>query len=350
MKQNINTRGPGWLPRRRGLVAAAALLFAGAVGAQTSGAMSAADWAKVVAAAKTEGKVVLYTQTFPGLNTRLKADFEKANPGIVLEYSRIVAAAIITKLEQERQSGADGADIVVSADAPFMQEWGKQNYLKPLVNPNVAKWPKEQLLSNRTVAVLALEPLVTAYNTTLVGKPLTSLADVMRPEFRGKIITQEAIGVSSLAWYEWAEKTNGKDFLNRLATLKPQFASASAATTQAVAAGEAAVVLFTVPTTVIDLAAKGAPIKLFTPPHVPSTRYSAGILAKAKRPNAAMVLLDYLMSTRGQTVWSGDGSAASPLPGIPGSLNVNEVDPMPDYSPADRDAYRAKWDKIFKGN
>ena len=73
-------------------------------------------------------------------------------------------------------------------------------------------------------------------------------------------------------------------------------------------------------------------------------------LAHAKRPNAALVFVDYMMSRRGQTAWNGSGESASPLAGIPGSLDAKTMQPWDPfrYTPEFQKAYLAKWNKIFK--
>ncbi len=331
-----------------GLLAAAALPLSRRAAAQSAGSAGSADWARIVAAAKAEGRVVLYTNSDQYLNARLKSDFEKVWPGIVLEVSRLVGRAILTKVEQERQSGAEGADVVISADMAWIGDWIRQGLYRPLAGPNLASWPKSALMSNR-VAILDFEPLVLAYNTKLVKTPITRVEDVMKPEFTGKIVTQEAVGVSSLAWYDWAEKTMGKDFLDRLAVLKPRVETSAALTTQAVASGEQAVVLFTTPSVIEGLIANGAPVKMVIPPHAPALRHGGAVLGSAKRPNAALVLLDYLMSVRGQTAWNGKGGSASPLPGIVGALPMGTMEAYRDYTGDELTAYRIKWDKAIRG-
>jgi len=56
------------------------------------------------------------------------------------------------------------------------------------------------------------------------------------------------------------------------------------------------------------------------------------------------------MSRPAQTLWNGNGYTASPLSGIPNSLDIammNLYDPAED-TPESLKAYRAKWDGLFK--
>ena len=53
-------------------------------------AAGAEAWKATVAAAQKEQRVVLYSAAANSLLSRLKADFDKANPGITLEISRFI--------------------------------------------------------------------------------------------------------------------------------------------------------------------------------------------------------------------------------------------------------------------
>ena len=61
--------------------------------------MTDQEWKEVQAAALKEGKVVFYGDPNVGMMAKIQADFEKANPGIVLERSRMVGPALIGKIE-----------------------------------------------------------------------------------------------------------------------------------------------------------------------------------------------------------------------------------------------------------
>jgi iron(III) transport system substrate-binding protein len=80
-------------------------------------------------------------------------------------------------------------------------------------------------------------------------------------------------------------------------------------------------------------------------------RYTGTVFSWAKRPNAAQVLQDWLMSPPGQIAWNGGGESASPLANIPGALDSKSVtpyDPTP-YTPEVVAAYTKKWNALFKG-
>ena len=73
------------------------------------------------------------------------------------------------------------------------------------------------------------------------------------------------------------------------------------------------------------------------------------ILGWGKRPNASQVLMNYLMSARGQAAWNGQGDSASPLPNIKGSLNAKSIAAYDAarYTPEVIKAYTERWNMLF---
>ncbi|MBM3347397.1 MAG: hypothetical protein FJY55_13010, partial [Betaproteobacteria bacterium] len=67
-----------------------------------------ATWPAVLDAARKEGSVILYSQQVPAVLARIQADFAAQYPAIKLEVQRLSGQGVISKLDQERQAGADG--------------------------------------------------------------------------------------------------------------------------------------------------------------------------------------------------------------------------------------------------
>ncbi len=98
-----------WALKLLGLLTGALLGIAAGAALAQGGGYQPAEWTKVLAAAKKEGKVVFYIAQ-PVLD-RIGPAFRKAYPEIELEAQRGVSAALLGKVEQERDSGADGDDL-----------------------------------------------------------------------------------------------------------------------------------------------------------------------------------------------------------------------------------------------
>ena len=335
--------------------AVAALLWAmlsvccGPALAQVRGPAPEASWPAVLEAAKKEGSVMLYTQQVPPIIERIKADFTKAYPGITLETTRLTGTSVITKLDQERQGGMEGGDVVITVEILWLEDRVKDGALRKPMGPATQAWPAKYLLRD-AIPVLALEPLVMAYNTSVVKTPVNGYADALRPEFKGRLGTTEVQALSIVAWYEWLEKTQGAEFLGRLAAQAPKIYTGAVPNAQSTASGEIAITLFSVPTVVMPLIERGAPMKMVIPQPALGIRYAGGIIAGSKRPNASQVLTDYLMSPRGQAIWHSRGESASPLPNIPSSPDANSIQPFDPsvYNANSVSEYKKKFDAAMK--
>jgi ABC-type Fe3+ transport system substrate-binding protein len=314
------------------------------------GAASAAEWEKIVAAARKEGRAVAYVNSLPNTNDRLRDDFAKAYPGIVLEINRIVGPPIGGRVEEERKSGVDGADLAITGESVFFLESAKQGLIRRPIGPAAAAWPEKFMLGGVAPA-LNMEPFIIVYNTNLVKAPVTGYMDLLRPEFKdGKVGTSEPVGPILLAWYDWLDKLGGGGWVAKFADQKPKLYIGVVPTTQSVASGELLATALSMASTAGPLLEKGAPIKLVVPNPPLLNAYFGGVLSWAKRPNAAIVVMDYLMSVRGQTVWNGIGGQASALSGIPNTLDSSklELTDLRNYPNSAIGPYRDKWNRMFK--
>ena len=309
-------------------------------------------WNKVVAEAKKEGKLLVYASSPPGLLDRIRADFNAANIGIVLEFGRYPGNGVSVKLDQEREfNAADGADAGIQSETPWTEQRAKAGLLRVASGPSTRAWPARFLIGG-VAPVLAIEPFLLAYNTKLVQTPVTGYQEMLRPEFRGKININEPGSATAIAYYDWLSRTQGADFLPKLAAQNPLvFAGGVVQNVQSVAAGETLATTFTIMTAISPLLAQGASIKAVVP-NPALGNLAMGVLPTwAKRPNAALVFMDYMTSVRGQTVWAGKGEAASALPGIPGAMdpsNISAID-LSVYTPDVVRASIAKWKQQFTG-
>ena len=325
-----------------------ALLLAGQVRAQTV-APTPAEWARINEAAKGEGRVVLYTGLVASMTDRLKADFEAANPGIALISTRVVGSAILPRLDQERSAGVDGADVAITVETAWMEDRARENVLRKPIGPAAAAWPQGYALRG-VIPVLSLEPFVIAYNTNLVKPPIASYADFLRPEFKGRKFAAPVLSSTALiAWYDWLEKTQGTQFFQAFAAQAPRHFTSSIPATQAVASGEVVAAILSTPASIFPLTNQGAPVKMVVPSPSLGFQWGGAILGWGKRPNASYVLMNYLMSPRGQAIWNGQGDSASPLPNIKGSLEARSIhayEPAK-YTPDVVKSFTERWNTLF---
>lgn len=314
-------------------------------------AQAPGTWDAIVAAATKEGRLMLYSGAVPAVTDRLKADFEKTVPGIVLEVHREASGPMLAKLEAERKNSADGADMVITTEVLWLDGRQKEGVLRAPAGPAAQAWPAAYL-RGKAVPVLSLEPLMITYNTNLVKTPITGYQDFLKPEFKGRFATTTLASITVIAWYDWLDKAIAPDFTAKLAAQQPRHYVGTITSTQATAAGEVVATVYSNPGAAVPLVEQGAPVKMVFPKPGFGFRYGGGLLAWAKRPNAAQLFMNYLMTARGQTAWVGSGGIASPLPNIPNALDVSAItafDPAA-YPPEVVKTVTEKWNKLFKRN
>ena len=108
-------------PRTAACLLAAGVALGGMTGiaahAQSaSRAVSQAEWNRILADAKKEGEVVVYTTTAPSPHDRIKADFEKTYPEIKMNAIRIIGNQINIRVEQERAAGNIEGDAIITSE------------------------------------------------------------------------------------------------------------------------------------------------------------------------------------------------------------------------------------------
>ena len=311
---------------------------------------AAGGWANIVAAAKKEGRVVLYNSVPLPPIQRSAAGFQKRYPEIEVIYQRGPSGQLLSKIEQERNASADGADILISTEINWYVDRAKEGRLLKVQGPEARTWPAKYLFEG-AIPILDLEPFVIVYNRNEVkSNPPRGYADLLRPEFRGRLGTSELASTTVIGWYDWLEKTQGADFLQKFRAQNPKLYVGAVPGGQAAASGEIAVSAFNVTTAVKSLVDAGAPLEIVVPSPGLGIQHGAAVFGWSKRPNAGLVFLDYLMSREGQTAWNGTGESASPLAGIPGALSADSIVPVDvtAFPEPVAKAYRDRWNKVMK--
>jgi iron(III) transport system substrate-binding protein len=146
------------------------------------------DWAAIEAAAKKEGKVVIYSNSsrWPDI----KKTFEAAYPGVIVEGYDISTVDLITKVMKEQKAGVYNADVILCGDyATLVTEM-----LNP---PNKMLWnfvPQEiETLTDPAVRETLLYHRygvnVFAYNNEAYKEPpVKNIWDFTKPEWKGRLV------------------------------------------------------------------------------------------------------------------------------------------------------------------
>ena len=279
--------------------------------------------------ARREGTVVIYSGMIVNQLLRpLTEAFEKKYPFIRTRYWRGDANQLVVKVLAEIQANALMADIVEGSG--ISGSVGGTKFVLPFHSPLLEALPKEDVAHDRTWAATRLRYIGLGYNTKFVSKeeaPKT-YDDLLNPKWRGKMAwnaSSDASGalitISSLLATWGAEKTEAY-----IAKLARQDVTALTVSNRQVVdqviLNEYWIGIGISAHHPIISAGRGAPSAtvLFDP--VPSLIDCIQVVKGAKHPHAAMLFVDFILSTQAQRMMQ----AAEYFPSRP------DVGPAPSLS------------------
>lgn len=336
------------------LAATAALVGLTACGGSSSNATGPVEgsWDEVVAAAKEEGSVMLYSSQKPANLDALVTAFQAEYPEIKMEYVRGTDSEINPRVETENRTGTGIADVHMLTDASWIQnaaESGK--FSTDLVGPDfdAPAFDRDASVIDDKFFLSSAAVFGLGWNTAAVPEGLTTPDDLLDPKYRGKIGIVNPTGIASYVdMYGYYSEQYGEDYWNRLAELQPRVYPSALGIAQALTSGEV-VVSPSVQPLVTEVAA-GAPVDWALPAQPWGTPWYAEVLSASQHPNAAQVLANFMVSVEGQTALNGGYAAA--LPDIDGAVARAQDIASPDVAdltPEKVEQYSQEWQTLFQG-
>src|SRR6201987_6059764 len=135
---------------------------------------------ELIAAAKAEGKLVLYTANFAEVEQEVIREFNKRFPEIKVEMVRAPGGQLITRVKTEAAAGKLIADIVDHSDRALMQPL--EDLFQDYAPPNAADYDPAALISPKYWPRATIAWSI-AYNTELVKNPPKSWMDLTKPQY-----------------------------------------------------------------------------------------------------------------------------------------------------------------------
>lgn len=331
------------------VVVVAAATTRGASGAASAGPASQKAWADIVAKAKKEGSVDLYSSHNPVNLADVAAKF-KAKYGISVSINRNIDSVLAQQVTAEAGGAKAVADIWMQSSLPYVLGAIKNGWIVDAVGPDFfnkrydrTKYAKPGKAWAVSAAVLAI-----GWNTQRVPNGLKDYPDLLAASLAdGKIGVPQPSVPSYVDFYKWLEANYGANYVARLGAQKPKVYLSSLPTNQALASGEIAAAV-AVPGTTLDDKAKGAPVDFTIPKKGAwNAPWFGMILKQAPHPNAAQVLANYLVTPEGQEALSHRYGAV--LKNIPGTYYVPfRQQNLKELTPQKVAEYQAKWNSLFK--
>jgi iron(III) transport system substrate-binding protein len=295
--------------RTIGVLAACGIIWTTAAG--PARAQAPADWDKTVAAAKAEGAVTFYTGLPGNPSTRKIADAFEKKYGIRMDVLEMRATELRERVRAERAGNRPIGDVMHTSGNQTRQIAMEDNTIDkigPLPNANRMRAELRDAWLDRDIQIPTFTlNYAMLLNAAQAGDAPKSWKDLADPRWKGKILADDfrATGGGN-SWFSVTYETFGRPFHEALAAQNVVFTRDMREAERRVARGEYAIYLPWLLNYLPSL--KGLPIKPLVPQEgVVYLLYSSSALAKAPHPNAARVLIDFMLSDEGQAIYAAEG-------------------------------------------
>lgn len=279
------------------------------------------EYARVVDAAKKEGKLQIYS-IMSATNWKPVVEGFKKRYGIDVETVDAGATEVFTRYYAEAGGGARSADLIITSAPDAWQDFIKRGELAEYKSPEDPYVPGWSKLAPGVYSASS-DPMFFIYNKKLVTgsvpKTLKELADAVGKNadvYKGKLTTYDcaanATGFSNLFFWQKTKGEEGWKILETLGKNGHKFETSAGNMVNSVLSGEAVFGYFVSAISVFPkfpasesilgygMIGDGTPILV----------RGMGITKKATSPNAAKLMVDYIISQEGQLAFADGGLTA----------------------------------------
>src|SRR6476660_470995 len=297
-------------------VAALAMLAAPVFG-QTAPAGYPADYAQTIAAAKKEGKVVVYSALDTKAAQPLIKDFNALYPDIKVEYNDMNSTEMYNRFIAEAASGQGSADVMWSSAMDLQVKLVDDGQAMTYASPEASKLPQWAVYKNQAYGT-TYEPAVFIYNKRLVtGTDIpqdhagfAKLLNTETAKFKGKVTTYdiEKSGVGFMFVVQDTKYFPGmKDLEKGFGAANYKVYSSTGNMLEKVSSGEHLLGYNILGSYALVRAKKDPNLGVVLPKDYTLVLSRVLFIGKnAKNPNAAKVWTDYILSARGQKLIGSD--------------------------------------------
>ena len=312
-------------------------------------AQGQSDLSPLTAGAKQEKEVVWYTTTSAGDNQAIVAGFTRKYPFLKVQVLRSTGEKLRQRVLTETTAGQYFSD-VLSVSSMEMGLLKSRNLLQPYDAPEAESYPANAKDKEKFFTAIYARNFVMGYNTAMIAerdRP-KDWPDLLDPKWRGKFGLDE----EEFEWYGtlidyWGREKAGK-YMKALAAQQPTLRRGHNLLAQLLAAGEFPIAIV-FPFEIEQLKRRGAPVEWSnsSDPIVTSINVVAHSI-KAPHPNAAKVLINYILSEEGQTIIK-NVSRVPIRPGVkPTIAKLDQSTLKIHYVPADMFRKISDYEKEFR--
>lgn len=287
--------------------------------------------AKLVEAAKKEGKVVVYGSLESDTVAAISKAFQKKT-GIEVDYWRGSATKVMDRALSEYRAGKPLFDTILTNADPMELMWKEKIFAK-YESPSASDFPKDAIhptLGPRYRNVI----IGVVYNKSGV-KPADapkSLEDLVNPKYKGKLVMPDPTQhTTTTQWLASLHKIMGKEkaekFIRDLAATKPILVESLLPAAERVTTGETPVAVTFVKYVYI-FGKKGAPLDYVRLGKMLGDGHYIALDNKASHPNAGKAFIDYFIDDESMKIMAEMGEFVNRkgvYPPVPGADKIQFV-------------------------
>jgi iron(III) transport system substrate-binding protein len=276
-----------------------------------AGPLQAQDGKLIDAAKKEGGKVVVYGSIENETMELISSAFKKKT-GIEVEFWRSASTKVMDRVLGESRSGRPLYDVVLTITPP-MEFMFKEGALSKYDSPAASAFPKQVMHPD----------LGPQYRNSIIGivyhagiiKPADapkSLEDLLKPQFRGKIVIPDASQHTTTAqWLSSLHKVMGSKeradkFIRDLAATKPLLVESLTPAGERITTGETPIGIAFLKN-VVFYSKKGIPLDYVRLGKFMGDGNAVALAAKAPHPSAGKAFIDFFLGEEGLKIMAGIG-------------------------------------------
>jgi iron(III) transport system substrate-binding protein len=324
------------LTRRTLLTAAATAAVAARAGAQSVPQGYPGGYADVIAKAKQEGKLAIYTSTDQSQGASLVEAFKAAYPGIAVEWNDMGTTSVFNRIISEAAAKQVGGDVAWSSAVDLQLSIAERQLAQVYVSPEAGKLPAWVKFKDMVYGT-TLEPAAVLYNKRLlpaemIPKTHADLTRILREnkaKLDGKVCTYdpEKSGTGYMfASHNMVHVPNFWEMATAFGAAKGKVYGGSGTMREKITSGEHVLGFDVIGSYANDWAKADANLGVaYLADYVPAFSRAMLICKGAPHPNAAMVFTDFVLSPAGQSAMNAAG-LGSIRTDVPNTVNPETLD------------------------
>ncbi|KQZ50193.1 MULTISPECIES: ABC transporter substrate-binding protein [unclassified Ensifer] len=319
---------------RLAAVAVTAVMTAFSAHAQEVPAGYPADYAELIAKAKQEGTVSIYTSTDAAQSQKLQDAFTKKY-GIKIAYNDLGTNGAYNQVISEAAASQTTADIVWSSAMDLQMTLVQDGYAAEYASPEAGNLPSWANYKN-TLYATTVEPIGVIYNTKALsedklpktyGDMITFLKS-NKTELQGKVATFDPEKSGSGFLHHSNDARNRPDFWDLAKAMGDNGAkiySSSGGMKETVVSGENVIAINIIGSYALDWVKESPNLGVhFATDYTPAFSRLALITKDAPHSNAAKLFVDFMLSSEGQSLLA-EGGLPSIREDVTAGLNIKTL-------------------------